>query len=80
LVDDHLRKTWPTEYQDSKATTRPDITDTLAGLHSVRNRIGHEVDFVDYVEMVGARPDLGDGRVTAWSWRSVREPTRNNDR
>jgi hypothetical protein len=51
------------------------LRDTLAGLRSVRNRIGHEVNLVDYVNLEAKRPDqYGDGRTAAWSWKSVPPP------
>ena len=51
------------------------LRDTLAGLRSVRNRIGHEVNLIDYVNLEATRSDqYGDGRVAAWSWKSVPPP------
>ena len=46
----------------------PPLVSCLAGLRSVRNRIGHEVDLVDFVNLEDVRPDqFGDGRIAAWS-------------
>ena len=51
------------------------IEGTLAGLRFVRNRMGHEVDHVDFIHPEASRPGPGDGRTTAWTWKSVPEPT-----
>jgi hypothetical protein len=32
---------------------------------------------VDFIEPIASRPDRGDGRITAWSWRSVPPPRRH---
>jgi hypothetical protein len=50
------------------------IEGTLAGLRFVRNRMGQEVDHVDFIEPGPDRPGHGDGRITAWTWRAVPEP------
>jgi hypothetical protein len=51
------------------------LAETLAGLRSVRNRIGHEVNLVDFVNLEAVRQDqYGDGRIAAWSWKSVLPP------
>jgi hypothetical protein len=50
---------------------------TLAGLRFVRNQMGVEAGYVDFVE-AGAGgadgPDYGDRQVTAWRWRPMPEP------
>jgi hypothetical protein len=50
---------------------------TLAGLRFVRNQMGVEAGYVDFVE-AGAGgadgPDYGDREVTAWRWRPMPEP------
>ena len=51
------------------------IEGTLAGLRFVRNRMGQEVDHVDFIHPEASRPGSGDGRITAWTWNSVPEPT-----
>jgi hypothetical protein len=51
------------------------IEGTLAGLRFVRNRMGHDVDHVDFIHPQTGRPGPGDGRITAWTWKSVPEPT-----
>jgi hypothetical protein len=42
--------------------TIPDPTDTVHALRSVRNRIGHKVDLVDFLEPVAARVRLSGPR------------------
>ena len=52
------------------------IEGTLAGLRFVRNRMGHEVDHVDFIQPEASRPGAAsNGRITAWTWKSVPEPT-----
>jgi hypothetical protein len=48
------------------------IEGTFGGLRFVRNQMGFHVDQADFIE-----PDTGhsdNGRIMAWSWRSVAEP------
>ena len=80
IVDDTLKRQYPTEYKQAFKLTFPDPKDTLDCLRSVRNRVGHEVDLVTFIEPVASRPDRGDGRITAWAWRSVSPPKRRDDR
>ena len=80
IVDDTLKRQYPTEYKQAFKLTFPDPKDTLDCLRSVRNRVGHEVDLVTLIEPVASRPDRGDGRITAWAWRSVSPPKRRDDR
>jgi len=80
IVDDTLRRTYRAEYKQAFKLTFPDPKDTLEGLRSVRNRVGHEVDLVSFIEPVASRSDRGDGRITAWAWRSVSPPKRRDDR
>jgi hypothetical protein len=47
---------------------------TFAGLRFVRNRMGHDVDHVDFIDPEADRSGHGDGRITTWTWRSVPEP------
>ena len=80
IVDDTLKRTYPAAYKQAFKLTFPDPKDTIDGLRSVRNRVGHEVDLVAFIEPVASRPDRGDGRITAWAWRSVTPPKRRDDR
>ena len=50
------------------------IEETFAGLRFVRNRMGHDVDHVDFIHPEASRSGQGDGRITTWTWRSVPEP------
>jgi hypothetical protein len=79
IVDDTLRRHYRDAYDRAFSFTSPDPQDTLAGLRLVRNRVGHEVDLVAFVEPVASRRDPGDGRITAWAWRSVPPPRRRSD-
>jgi len=41
------------------------LSETLAGPRSVRNRIGHGINLVDYLNLGTVRPDHhGDGHIT----------------
>jgi hypothetical protein len=80
IVNDTLRRLHRPSYDLAGSLQTPPIDETIAGLISVRHRIGHEVDLVDFIEPVASRPDIGDGRITAWAWRSIRPPTRGDKR
>jgi hypothetical protein len=81
IVDSTLRSRHRPAYDLAMfPSSFPPIAETIAGLRSVRNRIGHEVDLVDFIEPVASRPDLGDGRITAWRWKATRQPTRRDAR
>src|SRR5437899_9227257 len=80
IVNDTRRKRNGPSYALALNSCTPPIEDPLAGLKSVRNRIGHEVDLVDFIDPVASRPDPGDGRVTAWAWKSTPPPTRKGKR
>jgi hypothetical protein len=72
IVNDNLRNE---PLYRANLNSNADLGDTLAGLRSVRNRIGHEVNLIDYVNLEAVRPDqYGDGRVAAWSWKFVAPP------
>jgi hypothetical protein len=78
IVDGTLVRHHPEAYDSVVAVHPPAeralIEGTLAGLRFVRNRMGHEVDHVDFIEPGASRPGPGDGRITAWTWKSVPEP------
>jgi len=80
VVSDTLRNRHPDAYARALELQTPRVEEVIDGLRSVRHRIGHEVDLVDYLRPVASRPDLGDGRITAWAWKSVRAPTRKHKR
>jgi hypothetical protein len=75
-INDTLRRDYGAEYDQAPGLMVPDPTDTLDGLRSVRNRVGHDVDLATFIEPIASRPDPGDGRVTAWAWRSVPPPAK----
>lgn len=50
------------------------IEGTLGGLRFVRNRMGHYVDHVDFIQPAAVRAGSRDHPVTAWTWKSVPEP------
>jgi hypothetical protein len=53
---------------------RQTTEETLAGLRFVRNRIGDEADLAEFVEPGQGSPDSGNGHITGWRWKPVREP------
>jgi hypothetical protein len=77
IVDGTLVRYHPDAY-DRTLAARPDeerdrIEDTLGGLRFVRNRIGQDVDHVDFIEP--ARGETCADRVADWRWRSLPELT-----
>jgi hypothetical protein len=79
IVDGTLVRHHPEAYDDVAAAQitaeRRLIEGTLGGLRFVRNRMGHEVDHVDFVQPEAGHPGTDGGRITAWTWKSVPEPT-----
>jgi hypothetical protein len=74
IVNGSLRRNHRAAYGQAATLTSPDPADTLNGLRSVRNRIGHKVDLVDYIQPVASREWSADGRITAWAWKPVAPP------
>lgn len=74
MVDDNIRARYGKAYHRTARATTPNPTETMRGLRSVRNRICHEVEVVDFIAPIGSRPDRGDGRISAWAWQSVPPP------
>jgi hypothetical protein len=78
IVDGTLVRHHPDAYDDVLAAQTPAqrwlIEETLAGLRFVRNRMGQDVDHVDFINPSASRPAPGDGRITTWTWRSLPEP------
>src|SRR5260370_36412872 len=66
IVSDSLRRAHPAAYSRALELTTPSPADTMLGLRSVRNRIGHEVDLADFIHPIASRHEPGDGRNTAW--------------
>jgi hypothetical protein len=56
------------------AAERRLIEGTLGGLRFVRNRMGHYVDHVDFIQPGPGRAGSRDHPVTTWTWKSVPEP------
>ena len=79
IVDGTLLRNHPAAYDGVLAgqalAERRLIEGTFAGLRFVRNRMGHDVDHVDFIHPEASRTGHGDGRITAWTWKSVPEPT-----
>ncbi len=75
IVDGTLVRYHPDGYDAvlaCQATADRDLIEgTLAGMRFVRNRAGQHVDHTDFIEVQAPR----DGRVAAWRWASVPEPT-----
>src|SRR5207253_10419299 len=49
------------------------IEHTFAGLRFVRNRMGYDADPADFIQPLNSHP--GAGRVAAWTWRPLPEPS-----
>jgi hypothetical protein len=79
IVDATLVRHHPDTYDGVLAGQTPAerrlLEGTLAGLRFVRNRMGHEVDHVDFIHPEASHRGPDAGRITAWTWRSVPEPT-----
>jgi hypothetical protein len=83
IVDATLVRYHPDAYDAVLADQPPHerrlTEETLAGLRFVRNRMGHEVDHVDFIQPQtpgNGAGGTGDGRrITAWTWKSAPEPT-----
>lgn len=78
IVNDTLWHNYRGAYDQATVLTAPDPTDTINGLRSVRNRIGHKVDLVDFLEPLASRAWSVDGRITAWAWKAVMPPERGD--
>lgn len=76
IVDGTLVRHHPDVYDAMLAAQPPEqrrLTEqTLAGLRFVRNRMGHELDHVDFICPRAGRS--GDDKVAGWTWRPVPEP------
>ena len=79
IVDGTLMRYHPEAYETVMGAQAPAerrlIEETLAGLRFVRNRMGYYVDHADFIKPEESRSDSDDGRITAWMWRSLPEPT-----
>ena len=79
IVDATLIRHHPDTYDAvlaARTVTERRLTEgTLAGLRFVRNRMGSQVDHVDFIRPRAYGRDLGDDRLTAWSWKSLPTPS-----
>jgi hypothetical protein len=79
IVDATLIRHHPETYDAVLAArTAPErrlIEGTLAGLRFVRNRMGSQVDHVDFIRPRAHARGPGDDRLTAWSWKSLPTPS-----
>jgi hypothetical protein len=79
IVDATLVRHHPDVYDSALAGHAPAVRQliegTLAGLRFVRNRMGNQVDYVDFIHPAACRPGADDDRITAWTWNPVPEPT-----
>jgi hypothetical protein len=77
IVDGTLVRYHPDAYDlvlSERPGDRAAIEETLAGLRFVRNRMGHDVDHVDFIHLRPGRADRVN-RVTDWRWSSIPERT-----
>lgn len=78
IVDGTLVRYHPDAYDrvlgQRSAQERRLIEDTLAGLRFVRNRMGQDVDHVDFIHLASGRAD-GSGRVSDWRWNALAQQT-----
>jgi hypothetical protein len=78
IVDATLVRHHPEAYDRVLAGQPPaqrrQIEGILAGLRFVRNRMGRDIDHVDFVHSGASRPGLGDDHITGWTWKPVPEP------
>jgi hypothetical protein len=78
IVDATLVRHHPDAYDAVLASQPPAerqlAEGTLAGLRFVRNRMGHEVDHIDFIHPQASGPGPGYDPITAWTWNSVPEP------
>jgi hypothetical protein len=73
LVRHHL-EAYDALVADAPAAQRQLTEETLAGLRFVRNHLGHDIDFADFIRPAAGHPDNGDDHITAWTWKSAPEP------
>jgi hypothetical protein len=78
LVDATLVRYHPGTYDAVLADQTPgerELTEgTLSGLRFVRNWMGPHLDPGDFIQPRGSRSSPAEGRVTAWTWKSVPIP------
>jgi hypothetical protein len=79
IVDATLIRHHPDTYDAVLAAgtsaERRRIEGTLAGLRFVRNRMGSQVDHVDFIRPRAHGRGPGGDRLTAWTWKSLPTPS-----
>ncbi len=79
IVDATLVRYHPDPYNavlaGQAAAERRLIEGTLTGLRFVRNRMGYHLDPADFVQPQESRSGRGSRPVTAWTWKSLPEPS-----
>jgi hypothetical protein len=73
LIRYHL-EAYETVMAARTAAERRLIEGTFGGLRFVRNQMGYHVDQADFIEPGPDASGSRDGRIMAWSWRSMPEP------
>ena len=51
------------------------VEDTLGGLRFVRNQMSPGADQFGFIRPAADQPHQGDGRVAAWTWNQLTEPS-----
>jgi hypothetical protein len=78
MVDATLVRYYPDTYDAvltrHDAVQRAVIEDTFGGLRFVRNRMGYEADYEDFIEPEAHGSGADAGRIADWTWRSLPEP------
>jgi hypothetical protein len=78
IVDGTLVRYHPEAYDQvlvsRSRTEHALIEDTLAGLRFVRNRMGQDVDHIDFIQRSPGHAERG-ARVTDWRWKCLPEQT-----
>ena len=78
IVDGTLVRYHPDAYdhvlRDQPSSHRKLIEETLAGLRFVRNRMGRDLDHVDFIHLEPRPPRAKEDRVKSWIWAAVPEP------
>ncbi|HUD39373.1 MAG TPA: hypothetical protein VMR14_20930 [Streptosporangiaceae bacterium] len=79
IVDATLVRYHPDSYDqvlsEQPAGERPLIEDTLGGLRFVRNQMSPGADQFGFIRPAADQPHQGDGRVAAWTWNQLTEPS-----
>ena len=78
MVDSTLVRYHPGAYDGVMGSETPAerrlIEGTLAGLRFVRNRLGQDVDLIDFIKPEPSCPAPDNGGILAWTWKSAPAP------